>query len=117
MTSSTPGYFGGSSALMRLIANCSVPAMHCTLVLIASTFFVPTEPLGLRKPSKVTVKRSLRGRDDRCEFEFVEFRRRRHRNSRLVHPLSGQDSLRSGTDHLVVTADRAPSGISDSATL
>jgi hypothetical protein len=27
-------------------------------------------------------------------------------NSRLVHPFSGQDSLRSRTNHLVVTADR-----------
>src|SRR6266404_2532270 len=105
MTSSTPGYFGSSSALMRFKLQRAGDALHAGAD--RQHVFRANGTIGVAEALEgVTVKRSLRGRDGRCEFEFVEFRRRRHRNSRLAHPLSGQDSLRGGTDHLVVTADR-----------
>ena len=42
------GIFRQQLALMRLTANSIVPATHCTLVVIARIFLVPTEPSALR---------------------------------------------------------------------
>jgi hypothetical protein len=54
----------------------------------------------------IAFERRLWRRNRGCEFELVEFRRRRHANSRLVHPFAGLDRLRGVSDDFVVAADR-----------
>src|SRR5690349_24202841 len=55
--SSTFGYFGSSSARMRFTAYSIVPLTHCTDEEMPRMFFVPTEPSGLRKPSRSEERR------------------------------------------------------------
>jgi len=48
MTSSTLGYFGSNSALMRCTANSTTPDTHCTVSVMARMLRVPTVPSALR---------------------------------------------------------------------
>jgi hypothetical protein len=47
-TSSTFGYSGSNSALMRWTAKSTTPETHCTVVVMARMLRVPTEPSALR---------------------------------------------------------------------
>ena len=80
------------------MATSSTPATHCTVVVMASTLRVPTEPSALRIALEGVARKRRHVGLARGDRQRVEPGGRRHLQQPLVDPASGGDVLQGAAD-------------------